>query len=210
MHKVYENNDLMMYFKKRYCHCCGKVLQRKKTERIVRKGDPDHRAYCTIGRSYKPYGDILVIGKEYFCSSCNKSFSCDEQGKVIEAQKHYKRHIVTDEEIANVNNQKLIIVNYSILKMRWLLLFPVIGGIICTFKIFNGCLREKTNNKDLHKLILSALLVFIGVAIVIKLVLSTVNNEMLNKYQTLFMLIPSLLSFNMPILWYINHTFKRK
>ena len=210
MHKVYENDDLMMYFKKRYCHCCGKVLQRKKTERVVRKGDPDHRAYCTIGRSYKPYGDILVIGKEYFCSSCNKSFSCDEQGKVIEAQKHYKRHIVTDEEIANVKNQKLIIVNDRILKMRWLLLFPVIGGIICTFKIFNGCLREKTNNKDLHKLILSALLVFIGVAIVIKLVLSTVNNEMLNKYQTLFMLIPSLLSFNMPILWYINHTFKRK
>ena len=210
MHKVYENDDLMMYFKKRYCHCCGKVLQRKKTERVVRKGDPDHRAYCTIGRSYKPYGDILVIGKEYFCSSCNKSFSCDEQGKVIEAQKHYKRHIVTDEEIANVKNQKLIIVNDRILKMRWLLLFPVIGGIICTFKIFNGCLREKTNNKDLHKLILSALLVFIGVAIVIKLVLSTVNNEMLNKYQTLFMLIPSLLSFNMPILWYINHTFKIK
>lgn len=210
MHKVYENDDLMMYFKKRYCHCCGKVLQRKKTERVVRKGDPDHRAYCTIGRSYKPYGDILVIGKEYFCSSCNKSFSCDEQGKVIEAQKHYKSHIVTDEEIANVKNQKLIIINDRILKMRWLLLFPVIGGIICTFKIFNGCLREKTNNKDLHKLILSALLVFIGVAIVIKLVLSTVNNEMLNKYQTLFMLIPSLLSLNMPILWYINHTFKRK
>ena len=210
MHKVYENDDLMMYFKKRYCHCCGKVLQKKRTERIVYKGDPDHREYCSIGTSYNPHGDILVIGKEYFCSSCNKSFSCDDQGKIIEAQKHYKRHIVTDEEIANVKNQKLITVNYSILKMRWLLLFPVIGGIICTFKIFNGCLREKTNNKDLNKLILSALLVFIGVAIVIKLVLSTVNNEMLNKYQTLFMLIPSLLSFNMPILWYINHTFKRK
>ena len=148
--------------------------------------------------------------EKYYCPICNKSFSCDEQGKVIEAQKHYKRHIVTDEEIANVKNQKLIIVNDRILKMRWLLLFPVIGGIICTFKIFNGCLQEKTNNKDLHKLILSALFVFIGVAIVIKLVLSTVNNEMLNKYQTLFMLIPSLLSFNMPILWYINHTFKRK
>ena len=46
MHKVYENDDLMMYFKKRYCHCCGKVLQRKRTERVVRKGDPDHKAYC--------------------------------------------------------------------------------------------------------------------------------------------------------------------
>lgn len=210
MHKVYENDDLMMYFKKRYCHCCGKVLQRKRTERVVRKDDPDHKVYCHIGTTYKPYGDILVVGKEYFCSSCNKSFSCDEQGKIIEAQKHYQRHIVTKEEITNVKNQKLMTANDRILKLRWLLLIPIIGGIICTFKIFNGCLREKTNDKDLHKLILSALFVFIGVAIIIKLVLSTVNSEMLNKYQTLFMLIPSLLSFNMPILWYINHTFKAK
>lgn len=42
MHKIYENDDLMMYFKKRYCPCCGKVLQIEKKERIVKKGDPDH------------------------------------------------------------------------------------------------------------------------------------------------------------------------
>ena len=86
MHKVYENDDLMMYFKKRYCHCCGKVLQIKRCERVVKKGDPDHAQYCHIGTTYKPHGDILVIGKEYYCTSCNKNFSCDEQGRVIDAQ----------------------------------------------------------------------------------------------------------------------------
>lgn len=34
MHKIYENNDLAMYFKKRYCHCCGKKLQRKKQKEL--------------------------------------------------------------------------------------------------------------------------------------------------------------------------------
>lgn len=210
MHKVYENDDLMMYFKKRYCHCCGKVLQKKRTERVVRKGDPDHRAYCTIGRSYKPYGDILVIGKEYFCSSCNKSFSCDEQGKVIEAQKHYQRNIVTKEEITNVKNQNLIIANDRILKMRWILLIPVIGSLICNFEIFNGYLSEKTKSKDLHKLTLSSVLFLIGVALIIKLIIQFSNIDITDNYKTLIMLIPSLVSFNLPTLWYINHTFKRK
>lgn len=210
MHKVYENDDLMMYFKKRYCHCCGKVLQRKRTERVVRKGDPDHKAYCNIGTTYKPYGDILVIGKEYFCSSCNKSFSCDEQGKVIEAQKLYQRRIVTKEEITNVKNRNLIIANDRILKIRWILLIPIIGSLICNFVIFNGYLSEKTKSKDLHKLTLSSVLSFIGVALIIKLVIQVSNIDIAENYKTIIMLIPSLVSFNLPTLWYINHTFKRK
>ncbi len=106
MHKVYECDDLMMYFKKRFCHCCARALQRKSKERIVRKDDPDHKAYCAIGTHYKPYGDILVVGKEYYCPICNKSFSCEEQAKVTKAQKHYKRKIVSNEEI-NCANSKL-------------------------------------------------------------------------------------------------------
>ena len=210
MHKVYENDDLMMYFKKRYCHCCGKVLKRKRTEKIVHKGDPDHKIYCHIGTTYKPYGDILVIGKEYFCSSCNKSFSCDEQGKVDEAQKYYKRHIVTKEEITNAKNQNLIIANDRILKMRWILLIPILGSLICSFEIYNSYLREKTKSKDLHKLTISSVLFFIGVALIIKLVIQFSNIDITENYKTLIMLIPSLVSFNLPTLWYINHTFKRK
>jgi len=108
MHKIYENDDLMMYVKKRYCHCCGNELQIKQTERIVRKGDPDHKAYCSIGTSYKPHGDILVIGRGYYCPLCNKEFSCDEQGKVIEAQNRYKTKVVTREEIDNVEIDNLL------------------------------------------------------------------------------------------------------
>ena len=36
MHKIYENDDLMMYFKKRYCYYCGEVLKTHKTERIIK------------------------------------------------------------------------------------------------------------------------------------------------------------------------------
>ena len=210
MHKVYENDDLMMYFKKRYCHCCGEVLHRKRTERVVHKGDPDHGVYCTIGGSYRPYGDILVIGKEYFCSSCNKSYSCDEQSEIKKAQKFYQRWIVTKEEITNVKNQNLMIANDRILKMRWILLIPIIGCFICHFVIFNGCLSEKTKSKDLKKLTLSSVLFFIGVALIIKIVIQVSNIDITENYKTLIMLIPSLVSVNLPTLWYINHTFKRK
>ena len=34
--------------------------------------------------------------------------------------------------------------------------------LICAFKIFNGCLNVYTKDKDLHKLTLSAILVFIN------------------------------------------------
>ena len=107
MHKVYENDDVMMYFKKRYCHCCGKVLQTRKTERVVKKGDPKHSKYCYIGTKYKPHGDILVVGKEYYCPSCGKSFSCEEQEAVIIAQQFYKRKIVAPEEIENAKSRKI-------------------------------------------------------------------------------------------------------
>ena len=209
MHKVYENDDLMMYFKKRYCHCCGEVLQRKKTERIVRKGEPDHRFYCSIGTFYKLYGDILVIGKEYYCPLCNKSFSCDEQGKVRDAQKYYQRKVVTNEEINIAHNNEILIEKQNILKLRWFLLIPVLGILICTISIFNRYLSEKTKSKDLSKLLLSSIFIFIGVALVVKLVISMFNNiDFINDYKTMLMLIPALLSSNIPVLWYINHKFR--
>lgn len=208
MHKVYENDDLMMYFKKRYCHCCGGELQKKRCERIVRKGDPDHKTYCSIGTNYKPYGDILVVGKEYYCPSCNKTFSCDKQGKVIEAQKYYQKKVVTDEEISNTYKNELMISEQNIKKLRCLLLIPIIGHFICTYYIFNGKLSAKTTKGDLHKLTISALLVFIGVALIAKVVLSMFNNiDFIRNYQSIFMLIPSLVSFNIPLFKYINNNF---
>ena len=209
MHKIYENDDLMMFLKKRYCHCCGSILKSKKNERIVRKGDPDHNAYCTVGTNYKPYGDILVIGKEYYCPSCDKTFSCEEQGEVIEAQNFYQKKIVTEEEISEARKNEMFISRQNIVKLRWTLLIPVVGSLICTFYIFNGKLSEITGNREGSKLLLSSILAFIGVALAAKLVLSMFNNiDFINNYITLFMLIPSLLSVNIPTLLYINHKFK--
>ena len=102
MHKVYENKDLMMYFRKRYCRCCGKPLTHRRCERVVRKGDEDHFEYCTIGRGYKPHGDILVVGVEYYCEHCCKAFSCDEQSDIKRAQKILGKKIVSEDEIAYV------------------------------------------------------------------------------------------------------------
>lgn len=94
-------------------------------------------------------------------------------------------------------------------KLRWILLFPIIGGFICMYYIFNSKLSEKTNSKDVSKLLSASTIVLIGVAFIIKIVLSMFKHiEFLDNYKTLIMLIPSLLSFNLPVLWYINHKFR--
>ena len=97
----------------------------------------------------------------------------------------------------------------NILKLRWTLLIPIVGSLICMFYIFNGKLSEKTESKDGYKLLLSSTLVFIGVALAVKIVLSMFSNvDFINNYKTIFMLIPSLLAFNIPALLYINRKFK--
>ena len=129
--------------------------------------------------------------------------------KVIEAQRYYQKKIVTDEEISQSYKSEMLVLLKNILKLRWALLIPVVGSLICMFYIFNGNLSEKTESKDGSKLLLSSVLVFIGVALAVKLVISTFNHmAFVNNYKTIFMLIPSLLSFNIPVLWYINHKFK--
>ena len=76
------------------------------------------------------------------------------------------------------------------------------------YYIFNGKLSAKTTKGDLHKLTISALLVFIGVALIAKVVLSMFNSiDFISNYQSIFMLIPSLLSFNIPAFKYINNNF---
>jgi len=209
MHKVYENDDFMMYFKKRYCRFCGKVLSKKRTEKVVRKGEPEHKSYCSVGTTYKLYGDILVVGKEYYCPLCNKSFSCDEQGKINKAQKYYKRYIVNEEEITNIKQKNMVADYEKILKMRWLLLIPLIGSLICNFFVFNGYLNEKTKHKDLYKLTLVSILFLIVVSLIIKSVIQLTNISITENYKTLLMLIPSLLSFNIPTLCYINRKFTK-
>lgn len=206
MHKVYENNDLMMYFKKRYCHVCGKALQKKRSERIIMKGDPEHKTYCTVGTTYKPYGNIMVIGKEYYCYCCEKTFTCDEQSKIIEAQKHYGKKIVTEQEIQNVQSNGLIVSMHNIKKARWLLLIPVVGGLVCSYGIFNGKLQIMTENRDGAKLLFASVAAVVLIALVMKLLLAIFSgNEFVAQYSNLLMIMPATFAFNFPVLWYINH-----
>lgn len=209
MHKIYENNDLMMYFKKRYCHCCGGVLSTKRSERIVREGDSDHDEYCSIGTHYHFYGDILVIGKDYYCPCCDKSFSCDEQGDIIVAQKYYKRNIVTDEEIVNAYNKRAEIKCENILKMRWLLLIPLVGWVICFYKINDTYLRKKRGD-DAYIAFFSSIFALIGVGLLMKAIIPIINVEFISKNSYYFSLITSLFASNIVMLCYINRVFKNK
>ncbi len=208
MHKIYENNDVMMYFKKRYCRCCGEILQRKRTERVVRKGDPDHIKYCNIGRSFRPHDDLLVVGKEYYCPSCDRSFSCEVQGDVIKAQKYYQKKIVTDENIRNFQKDEILLLKQKLLKLRWLLLLPVLGGLICRFYISNTKLKNGTEKKDMGKILLASALVFIGMFFVMKTFVSPFIDIGSVDNKNSFLIIVSLFPVNIPTLWYINHTFK--
>jgi hypothetical protein len=162
-----------------------------------------------VGTSYKPYGDILVISKEYYCPVCHRTFSCDMQSQVMEAQKHYQRKIVAKEEIALVQKDQMRLAISQLLRCRWLLLLPVIGSMICSFMIFSGRLSQLTDKKDGAKTLMANMLVFLGVALATKIILSFFGDvEFIRTYQSMIMLIPALLSFNIPTLWYINHTFQ--
>lgn len=209
MHKVYENDDLAMFFKKRYCRYCGEVLSLKKTERVVKKGDPDHSEYCCIGTHYHFYGDILVIGKEYYCVKCEKSFSCEKQHEVVEAQKFYKKKIVTDEEIENAYNYNFMREQRNLLKGRWFLLIPYFGGWICIFLIFNTKLKIKTKRYDGLKLIILGCIALLIGGLIAKLLLHLFNGILdLNNLSSLITFIFAMYFYNFPILWYINHKFK--
>ena len=199
----------MMYVRKRYCRCCGGVLAHKRTERIVRKGDPDHFSYCTVGTSYKPHGDILVIGTEYYCPTCQLAFSCDKQGEVMEAQKYYQRNVVSEDELAKVREDQMYRALSNLLSARWLLLLPVIGSVICSFMIFNTQLSQRTRKKDGPKLIVASMMMFGAVTTVATLILGIFSNVgFMEAYGFDIALILALLSVNIPTLWYINHTFK--
>ena len=212
MHKVYENDDAMMYLKKRYCHCCGNILTTRNTERIVRKGDPDHFEYCSIGTTYHPYGDILVVGKEYFCQNCKKAFSCGEQGNVIKAQKAHKRRIVSEEEIAAVKAEKASKHLKVIRKLRWTLLIPLIGWLVCLGYIStNSSLNNRMGQHDGKLITGISVAVLLFVALVASIILdsieATVPADFMQICRNVLMPAVAFWAFNMPMLAYVNKRF---
>ena len=207
--KVWENNDLMMYFKKRHCRCCGNPLQRKRTENLLLVGTPEHRAYLfNKPRSSGNY-DILLIGTDYYCPCCDKMFSCAEQIEIIAAQKYYKTKTVSEEQVRFARENKILCAKKRIRDFRWFLFIPVVGLILCYFYITQGPLTKTITHKENSWLMLLTPVVFFAVAYIMKLMLSTYFAGTLSfDLLRLIMIIPAIFAMNLPILWYINHKFK--
>lgn len=212
MHKVYENDDLMMFIKRRYCRCCGNILHKRKTERIVKKGDPDHSVYCTIKSGYTPYGDIMVIGMEYYCENCKLSFSCDEQDKIINAQKRLNKKIVSSDEVSETWQDSIEKSTHTVAKMKWLLLLPVVGALLCSVFIFNGKLDIKTESNDFVKIAISSILLAIIVFVILKnlsILICDFSLFGIHNIKNIIVDILASLSFNIPTFIYIKHIEKK-
>ena len=207
MHKVYENDDLAMYLKKRYCPCCGNTLERKRTERVVTKDDPDYKSYCSIGVGYKPRGDITVIGRSYYCPVCQRTFSCDEQRDVIRTQKAYGKKIVSKQEIAAVRKRREETLKRRDRRLKWWLLLPVIGGIICLYLLYNNSPHLKLRGMR-AKVPFFCIILFTATAALMKLIFYLIllfhHSLFLEQSQNILALIAALLSFNIPVLWVID------
>ena len=120
-----------------------KYFIKTKYSKIIKKSDPKHKEYCNIGKYYRPHGNIEVIGTEYYCINCNKTFTYDEQSLIIETQKYYRRKIVSKDEINNTKERrKDKSVNFY-KKSRWFLLYvfanqSFIDSYGILFKIITG------------------------------------------------------------------------
>ena len=134
------------------------------------------------------------------------SISYTTQGEKIEHKKDEGTG-ASEEELVKAKRVKMMVETENILKMRWLLLIPVLGAVICMIKIFHGCLKAHTEIGDLRKILFASVFTFIGVAVPLKSILSMSNVGFLYDYRAIMFLIASF-AFNIPMLIYINKTFK--
>jgi len=210
--KGYESSiSLGMIFKKMYCHKCGFKLEKKKISNIYKKGDPNF-SNDILGRRQIGMDRKEVVHYIYRCPNCSSEITYDEQCKVTKKQKKLKRIILNEDSVEEIYNNKNICIQIArkrILKMRWLLLLPLFGGVICMVYIFSGCLSEKVEKRDLHKLTCSSILILIGAALGLKWLFSAANISFINGCRTteIIIIVLLLLLYNLPVLLYINRVF---
>ncbi len=221
------------WFKTFYCPICGEKLVVAKNARDVPEWE--YRQEYRF-RGIEPYifGATEIV-ETFYCPKCHYRNSIDNQLFIRKKQKELNKIIfdeddwnsisyttqgekiepkkdegtgASEEELAKANRVKMMVETDNILKMRWLLLIPVLGAVICMIKIFNGCLEKYTGIGDLRNIVFASILTFMGVAVPLKSILSMSNVDFLYDYRTIIMFLIASFAFNIPMLIYINKTFK--
>lgn len=204
MHEVHKNPDISV-LKEYYCHCCGEMLEVIEIKQIVSKGDYEYKKYCMNGRYYTPYKEILVVDKELFCPKCFKKYSCDDQRKIMEAQKFYDNVIISDIQICDYKEFDVRKKLMEIKKCKPLLLIPLFGGIICILKLINTDLDGYLDSKVGAKLSFASLTFLVVTSLIIKGLFSLFDGIILvNVFFRVVRLIFSLEAFNIPVWFYMN------
>ena len=203
--------DLRILFKKFYCPECGERLKVVKKRTLLTETEKKDFYKRMFPHGIPFYLDVVRQTQMFRCPRCNYYNTTDNQLLIYKKQKQLNMKIVTvtDEEIRQTYKNQMLIAQQNILKLRWTLLIPVVGSFICTFCITNGKLSEMLDEREFNKIILWPLFIFLAVYLISGFVLSRFNDiELINNYFDVFVLIPSSLSANIPILRYINRTFK--
>ena len=202
-------------FRKHYCPHCGNELKKQKEVSVLHKGDEGFRKNH-LGTGYNPSIDTNEITTYSFsCIQCNEQFSDDDLSKIRKMQRAEKSKILkayaspSEEDVCLAHESRLALAIHQIKKLKWLLLFPVIGWLICIIVMYSNELSEKIDTKETICLMLSPVAAFVAVAGFFKFILSACTDLGVPvDCQGLIMWIPALFAANLPILWYINHKFK--
>lgn len=91
---------LGMVMRKFYCHQCGERLIRHSKTRTIKPDDPDYKSYSRIGHARHMIGDIELTEYDFKCLSCEKIIGYDEQSAIGKIQKRLRKHILSQEDIA--------------------------------------------------------------------------------------------------------------
>ena len=99
MHKK-SSIPIAMKTRKYYCSSCGDKLIPYPKTRILKRGDPDYREHSYFGKGRHLVGDIELTEYDFKCLSCDKHISYNEQCVIEKMQKHFGRHILSEQDIA--------------------------------------------------------------------------------------------------------------
>lgn len=93
-----------MLWKKMYCSQCGKPLLKKKVSNTYKRGDPGFKTFLLGGViSVYSYTEVTYI---YFCPTCRREISYDDQIEVERTQKKLGRKVVSVEEIPDGSKRR--------------------------------------------------------------------------------------------------------